>query len=124
MTTTRCIVTQKSAYSNELTPVRITTNKQDEVTSSPNLEKYILFVTNISHCHEYNIIIPLKTKINVNYIKKFSSYRAVNTPFPGFKSESVKAVKKVVLLLKNNCKRINKLHGQNVEYLNYQPDGT
>jgi hypothetical protein len=26
--------------------------KQDEVTSSPNLEKYILFVTNISHRQE------------------------------------------------------------------------
>jgi hypothetical protein len=34
----------------------------------------------------------LKAKINLNYIQKFTSYRAVNTLRLGYKNQSVNAV--------------------------------
>ena len=49
-----------------------------------------------------------------NILKDSVRTAQYKTLLPGFKSKSVKAAQKNNPLTKNKCKRINKLHGQNV----------
>jgi len=60
----------------------------------------------------------LKTNINLNYIQRFSPYRAVNTLDIGYKNESVNVVKEIIAVYSQiHTKHINTLCGHNVEFL-------
>jgi hypothetical protein len=63
----------------------------------------------------------LKTKINLHYIYRFSSYRAANTARLGYKDQSVNFAfcREIISIYSEKYKgHINSLCVQNVEFLN------
>jgi hypothetical protein len=62
--------------------------------------------------------------INLNYIYRFTPYRAVNTLRLGYKHQSVLYRDIIAVCSEIHTKHINTLSGQNVEFVNVRPGGT
>jgi hypothetical protein len=68
---------------------------------------------------------PLKIKKNLNYVKRFNSYRAVNTFRLGYKTSQLMLYREIIAVCSEiHTKHINTLSGQNVEFVNVKPGGT
>jgi hypothetical protein len=65
------------------------------------------------------------SKLNLNYIERFSSYLAVNTLRLGYKNHQLMLYREIIAVcFEIHTKHINTLCGQNVEFVNVKPGGT
>jgi hypothetical protein len=98
---------------------------KEQVSFPQDVIKYYTPHLNFWVCFIFVQLYLLKTKISLNYIVRFSSYRAVNTIVGYKKTSRLMLCSEIIAVCSEiHIKHVNTLCRQNVELLNVKPGGT